>query len=229
MSWFLPLTPNPLGWSNNIYFKNFKFQSLVNILSQDFCGIYYAISICKFIFFSYRKVFLKYIFNCLFSSIIHVVVLRSFYFVNIECLLLLWVGIQYYIYKVLSEHFGLCLHFNLYLFHISDRYVPYCIFLPLPCFRFCIHFHHGFIFSFSFTSFLSSVSLRFSSFSHLTPHFSECCFFISCLLSENCSVTFFKNLTQGFPDGAVVKNLPANAGNTGLSPGPGRSHMPWSN
>ena len=29
----------------------------------------------------------------------------------------------------------------------------------------------------------------------------------------------------GFPGGAVVKNLPANAGDTGLSPGPGRSHM----
>lgn len=101
------------------------------------------------------------------------------------------------IYKVLSEHFDLCLHFNLYLSHISDRYVPYCIFLPLPCFRFCIHFYHGFIFSFSFTSFLSSVSLCFSSFSHLTSHFSECCFFISCLLSENnCSITFFKNLRQ---------------------------------
>ena len=25
------------------------------------------------------------------------------------------------------------------------------------------------------------------------------------------------------------KNLPANAGDTGWSPGPGRSHMPWSN
>ena len=32
-----------------------------------------------------------------------------------------------------------------------------------------------------------------------------------------------------FPGGAVVKNLPANAGDTGLSPGPGRSHMPWDN
>ena len=32
----------------------------------------------------------------------------------------------------------------------------------------------------------------------------------------------------GFPGGAVVKNLPANAGDTGLSPGPGRSHMPRS-
>ena len=35
--------------------------------------------------------------------------------------------------------------------------------------------------------------------------------------------------TGGFPGGAVVKNPPANAGDTGLSPGPGRSHMPWSN
>ena len=32
-----------------------------------------------------------------------------------------------------------------------------------------------------------------------------------------------------FPGGAVVKNLPANAGDTGLIPGPGRSHMPWIN
>ena len=32
-----------------------------------------------------------------------------------------------------------------------------------------------------------------------------------------------------FPGGAVVKNPPANAGDTGSIPGPGRSHMPWSN
>ena len=32
-----------------------------------------------------------------------------------------------------------------------------------------------------------------------------------------------------FPGGAVVKNPPANAGDTGLSPGLGGSHMPWSN
>ena len=32
-----------------------------------------------------------------------------------------------------------------------------------------------------------------------------------------------------FPGGAVVKNPPANAGDTGSSPGPGRSHMPRSN
>ena len=33
----------------------------------------------------------------------------------------------------------------------------------------------------------------------------------------------------GFPGGAVVENLPANAGDVGSSPGLGRSHMPWSN
>ena len=34
---------------------------------------------------------------------------------------------------------------------------------------------------------------------------------------------------QGFPGGAVVESLPANAGDTGSSPGLGRSHMPRSN
>ena len=33
----------------------------------------------------------------------------------------------------------------------------------------------------------------------------------------------------GFPGGAVVENLPANAGDTGSSPGLGRSRMPRSN
>ena len=33
----------------------------------------------------------------------------------------------------------------------------------------------------------------------------------------------------GFPGGSVVENLPANAGDTGLISGPGRSHMLWSN
>ena len=33
----------------------------------------------------------------------------------------------------------------------------------------------------------------------------------------------------GFPGGAVVENLPANTGDTGSSPGLGRSHMPRSN
>ena len=39
---------------------------------------------------------------------------------------------------------------------------------------------------------------------------------------------FFKKDFLGFPGGAVVENLPANAGDTGSSPGLGRSHMPRS-
>ena len=34
---------------------------------------------------------------------------------------------------------------------------------------------------------------------------------------------------QGFPGGAVVESLPANAGDAGSSPGLGGSHMPRSN
>ena len=37
-----------------------------------------------------------------------------------------------------------------------------------------------------------------------------------------------KNTFGGFPGGAVVENLPANARDTGSSPGLGRSHMPRS-
>ena len=42
-------------------------------------------------------------------------------------------------------------------------------------------------------------------------------------------IYIFKNLSEGFPGGAVVRNPPANAGDMGLSPGPGRSHMLQSN
>ena len=38
-----------------------------------------------------------------------------------------------------------------------------------------------------------------------------------------------KDMFKGFPGGAVVKNTPANAGDTASSPGLGRSHMPQSN
>ena len=37
-----------------------------------------------------------------------------------------------------------------------------------------------------------------------------------------------KNDLRGFPGGAVVESLPANAGDTGSSPGLGRSHVPRS-
>ena len=43
-------------------------------------------------------------------------------------------------------------------------------------------------------------------------------------------IDMFKKKNFGdFPGDAVVKNPPANAGDTGLSPGLGRSHVPWSN
>ena len=38
-----------------------------------------------------------------------------------------------------------------------------------------------------------------------------------------------KKTEEGFPGGAVVESLPANAGDTGSSPGPGRFHMLQSN
>ena len=38
-----------------------------------------------------------------------------------------------------------------------------------------------------------------------------------------------KKIIKGFPGGSVVKNPLANARDVGLVPGPGRSHMPWSN
>ena len=37
-----------------------------------------------------------------------------------------------------------------------------------------------------------------------------------------------KDTCRDFPGGTVVKNLPANSGDTGSSPGLGRPHMPWS-
>ena len=42
--------------------------------------------------------------------------------------------------------------------------------------------------------------------------------------------TVIQNVQRwGFPGGAVVESLPANAGDTGSSPGLGRSRMPRSN
>ena len=48
------------------------------------------------------------------------------------------------------------------------------------------------------------------------------------LYAEN-SKTLMKEIKDGgFPGGAVVGNLPANAGDTGSSPGLGGSHVPRS-
>ena len=65
----------------------------------------------------------------------------------------------------------------------------------------------------------------------------------SCCLAQRKRLRFFKDYfiknfkrsrvgnknVKDFPGGAVVKNPPANAGDTGLIPGLGRPHMPQSN
>ena len=42
-------------------------------------------------------------------------------------------------------------------------------------------------------------------------------------------LSWFKVVSRDFPGGAVIGNPPASAGDMGSGPGPGRSHMPWSN
>ena len=48
------------------------------------------------------------------------------------------------------------------------------------------------------------------------------------LLMNICLYFYLFLKVLGFPGGVVVGNLPANAGDTGSSPGLGRSHMLWS-
>ena len=50
-----------------------------------------------------------------------------------------------------------------------------------------------------------------------------------CQLNEHIKSDSFRHKDGDFPGGTVVNNPPANAGDTGSSPGPGRSHMPQSN
>ena len=49
------------------------------------------------------------------------------------------------------------------------------------------------------------------------------------LKEKACDPHLARARCRGFPGGAVVENLPANAGDTGSSPGLGRSHVPRSN
>ena len=70
---------------------------------------------------------------------------------------------------------------------------------------------------------------------------SSTCYLNQCVLKHvsfslmlHCNVshrtTFLKTFNfWGFPGGTVVESPPANAGDTGSSPGLGRSHMPQSN
>ena len=64
-------------------------------------------------------------------------------------------------------------------------------------------------------------------FTHLgTPHYLlSSCFQFSCEVG----IANKNKEALGFPGGAVVENLPANAGHTGSSPGLGTSHMLRSN
>ena len=55
------------------------------------------------------------------------------------------------------------------------------------------------------------------------------CFFEKINKIDKPLARLIKKKREGFPGGAVVENLPANAGDTGSSPGLGRSHMPRSN
>ena len=49
------------------------------------------------------------------------------------------------------------------------------------------------------------------------------------IISTDAEKAFDKTQHLDFPGGTVVKNPPANAQDTGSIPGPGRSHMLWSN
>ena len=44
-----------------------------------------------------------------------------------------------------------------------------------------------------------------------------------------CVTVHNAKILLSFPGGAVVKNLPCNAGDMGSIPSPERSHMPWDN
>ena len=46
-------------------------------------------------------------------------------------------------------------------------------------------------------------------------------------VGSDVAVIFKKEGRGGVPGGSVVRNPPASAENTGLIPGPGRSHVPW--
>ena len=52
---------------------------------------------------------------------------------------------------------------------------------------------------------------------------------VSSLASKGKKPRLMAKIDKGFPSGSVVKNLPANAGDTGSIPDLGRSHMLRSN
>ena len=57
------------------------------------------------------------------------------------------------------------------------------------------------------------------------------CYGEECKICMGCVgiFSYLRHSVLDFSGGAVDRNPPANARDTGLIPGPGRSHMPWSN
>ena len=47
--------------------------------------------------------------------------------------------------------------------------------------------------------------------------------------NEQLESEIFKSFVSGLPWGSVVETLPANAGDTGLTPDLGRTHILWGN
>ena len=100
--------------------------------------------------------------------------------------------------------------------HCYDNYYLLLNYFSLSNFLILELFDH-----FSFTRYSYIYVYIFLSLFLYTP----LVFYMSIILIFRCS-----NIPKrDFPGGAVVKNLPASAGDRGSSPGPGRSHMPWSN
>ena len=64
---------------------------------------------------------------------------------------------------------------------------------------------------------------------HITYHIYYISYNSICIYEFLLRLNVFKRRGEGFPGGAVVENLPVNAGDMGSSPGLGRFHMPRSN